>query len=124
MGKKYDFNVMITCRHEDCSPLYKEEIIIKTKKLSKYYSHIVDANVILDKQHSCFRVEVSLQVPGLVISAKHEDYDRTKAFDATYEKVKTQIKKLKSKVVDHRAQYISGYEPVTEEVTGNEENIL
>ncbi|MFC1541157.1 ribosome hibernation-promoting factor, HPF/YfiA family [Candidatus Latescibacterota bacterium] len=123
MGKKYDFNVMITSRHEDCSPLYKEEIIKKTKKLSRYYSHIIDANVILDKQKSFFRVEVSLQVPGLVISAKHEDHDKIKAFDATYEKVKTQIKKLKSKVVDHRAQNISGYEPVTKEVPGNEENI-
>ena len=115
MGNKYDFDVTVTSRHEDCSLIHKDEIIERTKKLSKYYGHIVEANVILDKQNSCFRVDISVQVPGIVISAKHEDHDRAKAFDLTYEKVKTRIKKLKSKIADHRIPQPGDYEPVIEE---------
>lgn len=115
MGNKYDFDVTVTSRHEDCSPRHKNDIIEKTQKLSKYYSHIVEANVILDKQNSSFRVEISVQVPGLVISSKYEDHDRTKAFETTYDKVKTQIKKLKSKIADHRIPQPEDNEPVIEE---------
>ena len=91
------------------------EIIEKTKKLSKYYSHIVESNVILDKQNSNFRVEITVQVPKLVISAKHEDQDRAIAFDVSYDKVKTQIKKLKSKIVDHRVHHPAEIEPLVKE---------
>ena len=124
MEKRYDFDVTVTSRHEDCSPQHKEEIIEKTLKLSKYYSHIVESNVILDKQNSNFRVEITVQVPKLVISAKHEDHDRVKAFDTTYEKVKTQIKKLKSKIVDHRLPLPGVIEPVVDEELEEDEEYI
>ena len=102
MKNNYDFNVSITCRHEEFDLDFKELIKKQIQKLSKYYSHIIDSNVILDRQNSSFRVEISLQVPGIVITAKHEDYDRIKALDTALERAKTQLKKLKSKVMDHR----------------------
>ena len=99
MKNNYDFNVSITCRHEECNFDFKESIKKQIQKLSKYYSHIIDSTVIIDKQNSSFKVEISLKVPGLVITAKHEDYDRIKALDTSFEKVKIQLKKLKSKNV-------------------------
>ncbi len=122
MAKTYDFDVNVTSRHEDCSPRYKEEIIAKILKLSKYFSNIIESNVILDKQNSHFRVEITVQVPKAVISAKHKDHDRTKAFDATYDKVKTQIKKLKSKIVDHRVS--PDNQPVMIEEIEEDEKLL
>ncbi len=118
MKNNYDFNVSITCRHEECNLDFKESIKKQIQKLSKYYSHIIDSNVILDKQNSSFKVEISLHVPGLVITAKHEDYDRIKALDISFEKVKKQLKKLKSKVVDHRVSQtiVAAEEENTEEV--------
>ena len=118
MKNNLDFNVSITFRHEECDINLKESINNQIQKLSKYYSHIVDANIIIDKQNSIFKVEISLKVPGLVITAKHEDYDRTKALDIALEKVKKQLKKLKSKVVDHRVSqtYTVTDEKKTEEV--------
>ena len=46
------------------------------------------------------KVEVSLRVPGLTITATDKDYNQTRALDSAIEKAKTQIKKLKSKVAD------------------------
>jgi len=98
-----DFNVSITCRHEEFTDGFKKSINNQLQKLSKFYSNIIKANVIIDKQNTSFRVEISLHVPGSVITATDEDYNHKKAIDSTIEKVESQIKKLKSKVVDHKA---------------------
>ena len=102
MEKNFDFNVTITTRNEEFGEGHKEKITRQLKKLKKQFSHIIDANVILDKQNSSYKVDISLQVPGLVITSRNEDFDKIKAIDNALEKVKTQLKKLKSKVVDHR----------------------
>lgn len=102
MKSTENFNVAITCRHEEFGDGFKELIQRQLHKLSKFHSNIIDATVTIDKQNSNFRVEILLHVPGSVITAAYEDYNHIKAFDSAIEKVKTQIKKLKSKVIDHR----------------------
>ena len=101
--KTYEYDVQITSRHDGCDQHVKDSIVQQMHKLSKFHSHIIDGNVIIDKQNSFIKVEVSVRVPGLTITATDEDYNQTKAVDSAIEKAKTQIKKLKSKVVDHRA---------------------
>ena len=44
-----------------------------------------------------------MHVPGSVITATDEDYNHKKAIDSAVDKVERQIKKHKSKVIDHRA---------------------
>ncbi len=102
MTKSYDFDVTITGRHEELEKDLKNNVIEQMLKLSKFYSHIIDGNVIIDRNNSFVKVEVSVRVPGSTITAVHEDYNQIKAIDAAIDKAKTQIKKLKSKVVDHR----------------------
>ena len=72
-------------------------------KLSRFHSHIIDSDVTIDKKNSSIKVEVSIRVPGLTITAAHEDFNQNKAFDTAFEKARRQLQKLKSKVVDHRA---------------------
>ena len=103
MKNTNDFNVSITCRHEEFTDDFKKSINNQLQKLSKFYSNIIKANVIIDRQNTSFRVEIILHVPGSVITATDEDYNHKKAIDSTIEKVERQIKKLKSKVVDHKA---------------------
>ncbi len=103
MKNANDFNVSITCRHEEFTDDFKKSINNKLQKLSKFYSNIIKANVIIDRQNTSFRVEIILHVPGSVITATDEDYNYKKAIDSTIEKVERQIKKFKSKVVDHKA---------------------
>lgn len=100
--KTYEYDVQITSRHDSCDQYIKDSIVKQMHKLSKFHSHIIDGNVIIDKQNSYIKVEVSVRVPGLTITATDEDYNHTKAVDSAIEKAKTQIKKLRSKVVDHR----------------------
>lgn len=103
MEKSYEFDVMITSRHEDLKDELKKTIMNQMMKLSRFHSHIIDGTVIIEKNKFYYKAEVSIRVPGLTINAAQEDYNEQKAIDIAIEKAKTQIKKLKSKVVEHRA---------------------
>ena len=102
MEKTYDFDVLFTCRCDECDKSFKELAVENVLKLSRYNKHILDGNILLDKQNSAFNVEISLRIPGHTFRAKHADYNQVKALDASVEKVKIQLKRLKSKVVNHR----------------------
>ena len=104
MKKTYDFNISITCRHDGFNELFKENAIKQVKKLSRYHAHIMDGNITVDKQSSTFKVEISLRIPGFTILAAHEDYSHGKALDNAIDKAKTQLKKIKSKIVEHRVR--------------------
>jgi len=116
MKNTENFNVTITCRHNDFSDNFKEAAKNDILKLSRYYSQIIDAYLIIDKQNSNYKVEISLHVPGTIITAKNEDYNHKKAVDSVIEKAKVQLKKLKSKIVEHRAPL-----PVAPEETEKDE---
>jgi len=117
MTKVYDFDVTVTTRHEDCNEQFKENAIEEVLKLSKYHSHIIDGDITIDKQNSSYRVEISLHIPGHTFIATNQDYNLTKALDATINKTKIQLKKLKSKIIDHR---IAPQAPETERVEAEE----
>ncbi len=102
MSKTYDFDVTFTCRHNECDDNFKAAAINKIQKLSRFHSHIIDSNIIVDKKNSSTKVEISLRVPGLTLLAAHEDFNQMKALDLTINKTKAQLKKMKSKVIDHR----------------------
>lgn len=103
MVKTYEFDVTLTCRNNECDGQTREDAQDQIHKLSKYHTHIIDGNIMIDKQNSSFKVEVSLRVPGHTLIATDVNYSRLKALDAAIEKTKVQLKKLKSKVIDHRA---------------------
>ena len=105
MEKIYDFNVSYTCRHEESNKNFKEMAVIQVLKLSQFHKHIIDCDIIIDKQNSSFISEIILRVPGHTFRAEHKDYHQIKAFDNSLEKIKIQLKKLKSKVVDHRIAF-------------------
>jgi putative sigma-54 modulation protein len=106
MSQTNDFSVSISARHEELSDTVKESITSQIMKLSRYNNHIVDANILVDRHNSTYKVDVSIQLPGSVITACHEDYDQFVALDVALEKTKTQIKKLKEKSVDHRVNQV------------------
>jgi len=102
MEKNYDFDVSFTCRHEENDEIFRNLAVGQVLKLSRYHKHIVDCDIKIDKQNTSFTSEIILHVPGHTLRAEHKDFNQIKAFDASIEKVKVQLKKLKSKVVDHR----------------------
>lgn len=104
MTKVYDFDVTVTCRHDEIDDNLKLSAVEEILKLSKYHSHIIDADITIDKHNSAlYRADVSLRVPGRTFIATHEDYVASTAIDTAIDKTKNQLKKLKSKIADHRA---------------------
>jgi len=103
MTKNYDFPVSFTCRHEECDEQFKAMAIEQVLKLSKFHNRIEDGNITFDKKKNpLIRVEISLRIPGLVIAATHEDFNRVRALDEVVEKAKVQLQKIRSKVIEHR----------------------
>jgi len=114
MSKAYDFDVTFTCRHNECDDHFKVAAINKIQKLSRFHSHIIDSDITVDKKNSLIKVEISLRVPGLTILAAHENFNQMKTLDVAIEKTKAQLKKLKSKVIDHRGASQRGVGEVLE----------
>ncbi len=93
-------NVQITSRKFKAKESLKEEINKQLASLEKYNADILDANVILSYTHlkdSIKTVEINLNVPGKVISAKEDDDEFHKALAKVIVKLEKQLKKLKTK---------------------------
>lgn len=115
MANENAFPIQITSRHEDVNDNFRTYMQERLSKLGKYYPNILDARVIVDKQNNAlYRVDISLQVPGTFINAKENDYEYPKAFEAALEKVKSQLKKLRDRMVDHKAIPYSGQTETSE----------
>lgn len=102
MTKAYDFPVSFTCRHEECDDQFRKAAIEQVQKLSRFHGRIIGGSIIVDRKNPSVRVEVSIRIPGTVITAVHDDFSRTIALDAAVEKARAQIKKLKERILDRR----------------------
>ncbi|MCP5062869.1 MAG: ribosome-associated translation inhibitor RaiA [Ignavibacteriae bacterium] len=93
-------NVQITSRKFRAKETLKSDIKARLETLEKYNADILDASVILSYTHqkdSIKMVEVNLNVPGKVFTAKEEDDEYSKALTKVISKLERQLKKLKSK---------------------------
>jgi ribosomal subunit interface protein len=97
-----DFNVAITSRHEELEEDVKNKITEQIQKLSKFHTHIIKATVTIDRQNTIYKSEISIHVPGSIIMSSGEDFTFKKSYDSAYDKMETQIKKLRDKVTEHR----------------------
>ena len=96
--------VAITSRHDDISDAFKAGVHSKIQKLAKYNPNIMDAKISIDRENTTFKVDISLQLPGSFITGKSAGYDLDKVIDASIEKAKNQIKRLRDRIVDHKAR--------------------
>lgn len=122
MTQSDTFAVTITTRHNDCTDPFKTMVQEQVTKLGKYYPTIMDAKVLIDKQHTTYRVEISVQVPGSFINGTDSGYDLERTLDSTVDKVKVQLKKLRDRIVDHKAPSTQSraYDPFAESETTDE----
>ena len=101
-----DFSVAITSRHEELEEETKNKIIEQIKKLSRFHSHIIKAAVTIDRKNTVYKTEISLHVPGTVVMSSSEDFNLKKSYDSAYDKIETQIKKIRDKITEHRPPVI------------------
>lgn len=93
-----DVKVSVTFRHVEPTAALKRYVEEKLHKIGKYFSHPLDAHVVLavdSKERQL--VEVSLQAPHLTLHGREETSDLYAAVDLVMEKIEQQIRKHKTK---------------------------
>lgn len=93
-------NIKITSRKFRAKDSLKDLITNEVKSLEKFSDQILDVNVILSFTHqkdSIKIAEMTVQIPGKIITVAEETDDFGKSIIGAVSKVQRQLKKVKSK---------------------------
>ena len=97
-------DVRITTRHVTIGDGFTEYADERTRKLTKYDPRLLSVDLIFDNDHGTFSTEARAEVPGIpTLVAKAENQDKRKSLDSALDKLGRQLKKERSKRVDHQA---------------------
>lgn len=97
-------DVRITTRHVTIGDGFAEYADERTRKLTKYEPRLISVDLIFDNDHGTFSTEARAEVPGIPpLVAKYEDDSKRKSLDRTLDKLERQLKRERSKRVDHQA---------------------
>lgn len=97
-------NIKITARKFKAQESLKDFINSTVSSLSKYNDNILNADVRLSFQNSKDSIkiaEIIVAVPGQTLTATEESDDFVKSVNAANEKIVRQLKKLKTKRIQH-----------------------
>jgi len=95
-------NINITSRKFKAKDTLKEFIREEVKSLEKFSDSIQDVDVVLSYLHNKDSIkiaEISASVPGKTLLMTEESDDFTKAVTESVNKLKRQLKKIKSKKI-------------------------
>jgi len=97
-------NIKITARKFKAHEALKEFIKDEISSLEKYYDNIMNAEIVLsyiNQSNSIKNAEIILQIPGQTMKATNESDDFNKSVSQAVNKLKTQLKKFRSKQIAH-----------------------
>lgn len=97
-------NIKITARKFKAHDTLKEYVRDEVSSLERFSDEILDADIILSFQNqkeSDKTAEIVLNVPGQILRAEETTEDFKVSVAAAVEKLKRQIKKLKTKRIPH-----------------------
>jgi ribosomal subunit interface protein len=112
----------ITARHFEVSDSLKDRIHKAVAKLERFDDRIVDCHVVMDVQRHRNSVEVLLNAHGHTLQGKGESDNMYSAIDAAFEKLERQLKRLDSKLNDHRTDKEGFVASLIEETEESEED--
>ena len=93
-----EVKVSVTFRHTQPTEALKQYAEQKVHRLGKYFSHPLDAHVILAVDaKECRVAEVELRARGAILVGKEQHADLYAAIDLAIDKIERQIKKQKTK---------------------------
>ncbi len=94
--------IRTTARHFQLSDNLKKYAEDETKRLEKYYDHIIDAQLTMSVEKSRQIAELTVKVYGTVLTSKSKAFDMYVAVEQVIGKMESQIKKYKAKLRDNR----------------------
>lgn len=97
-------DVRITTRHVSVGDAFAKLAEERARKLEKYEPRLISVDLIFDNDHGKFSTEIRAEVPGIPpLVAKSEDTSKRRSLDDAVEKLQRQLKRERSKRVDHQA---------------------
>jgi len=95
--------VKVTARHFDLSDTLSEYATNETKRLEKYFDHIIDAQLTMTIEKNRQIAELSVKVYGTVLTSKAKTYDMYLSIEQVVSKMETQIKRYKDRLRNRKA---------------------
>ncbi len=100
-------NVIVQGKHIVVTPSLKEYAEEKVGRIVRYFDHVQDAQVVLsvarmDGIGKAQVVEVTVWGDGMVLRGKHASADMYASIDGVFEKLRKQIEKFRSKLIEKR----------------------
>jgi len=99
-------NIDITARHFDLTPELKQHIENEIEGLTKYFENIISSEVILDVEKYRQTADIKVKVYNAIIAGSADSNDMYASIEKSIDKVKSQLKKYKSKLKDRRPEVI------------------
>lgn len=92
----------ISGHHLDITPAIRQHSIEKLSKIKHHFDHVININMILEVEKDTKIAEATLHVSGADLFAKAQGDDMYVVIDQMVNKLDSQIRKHKEKLVDHR----------------------
>ncbi|MFP4622755.1 MAG: ribosome hibernation-promoting factor, HPF/YfiA family [Gemmatimonadota bacterium] len=97
-------DVRITARHVELSESFTAFAHERTRKLLKYEPRLTAVDLLFEDDHGRFTTEVRADVPGVPpLIARAGSEDRRSALDSAIRKLGRQLRRERSKRLDHQA---------------------
>jgi ribosomal subunit interface protein len=97
-------DVRITTRRVELSDGFLARADERTRKLTKFEPRLIAVDLLFEDDHGTLTTEARADVPGRPpVIASAEDMDARKSLDAALDKMSRQLRRHRSKRVDHQA---------------------
>ncbi len=105
--KLRSFRVVVTGRHMDVTPALRQYAEEKLGKLARYFEQVQEAQVVLsverrDELGKAQVVEVTVWGDGIILRGEQASEDMYASIDLVVEKLRKQIEKYRSRVIQKR----------------------
>ena len=107
-GRRTDpLHVIVQGKHLDVTPALREYAEEKVGKISRYFDQVQEAQVVLsverrDGMGKAQVVEVTVWGDGLVLRGEEASQDMYASIDLVFDKLRKQIEKYRSKLIERR----------------------
>jgi putative sigma-54 modulation protein len=93
-------DIRIKTRNVEINDALKDYMESKMSKLEKFFSKIMDSQVVVSFNRGRYTVEVTSNANGVVMRGEERDSDIRKAFDKALKNIERQVKKHKDYLKD------------------------
>lgn len=94
--------IMVTARHFDLEPSFKDYVEAKVDHLTHYFDRVDEAHVVLETEGHRNTADVTVHASRAVISSEQMADDMRTAFDRAIDKVERQLRRYKSRLRDSK----------------------